>query len=79
MEKLEFQNSIKNIALPSEGNYKLQLLEKIEIVIKRIRWKAIFQDIKKATSKPHWYSRTRSFTTPPPPLKELAAFEYELT
>ena len=36
-EKLKFDYSTKNIPLPSERSYKLQLIEKIEIVIKRMR------------------------------------------
>ena len=34
----------KNIPIPSERNYKLQLVEKIKIFIKRMRWKAITYD-----------------------------------
>ena len=53
MEKLKFEYSTKNISVPSEKSYKLQLIEKIEMVIKQTRWKAIFQDTqkKKTTSK----------------------------
>ena len=45
MEKLSFGYSLKNIPIPSERSYKLQLMEKTEMVIKRMRWKAIFNDI----------------------------------
>ena len=37
MEKLPFDYSYKNIPIPKERNYKLQLMEKIELVIKRMR------------------------------------------
>ena len=40
MEKLQFDYSYKNISIPPERNYKLQLIEIIKLVIKRMRWKA---------------------------------------
>ena len=76
MEKHKFEYSTKNIPLPSERSYKLQLIEKIEMVIRRMRWKAIFQDTKKEKSNQQRYG-LRSFKIPPP-VKELAAFESEL-
>ena len=76
MEKLKFEYSIKSIPLPSERSYKLQLIEKTEMVVKRMRWKAIFQDTKKEKSNHQRYG-LHSFKTPPP-VKELAAFEEEL-
>ena len=39
--KKTYNYSTKNISIPSEQNYKLQLAEKIETFIKRMRWKAI--------------------------------------
>ena len=47
IEKLQFDYSYKNIPIPTERNYKLQLLEKIELVIKRMRWKVHFYNEKK--------------------------------
>ena len=41
MEKGKFEYSIKNIPLPSERANLLQLMEKIETFIARMRWKAI--------------------------------------
>ena len=76
MEKLKFEYSTKNLPLPSERSYKLQLIEKIEMVIKRMRWKAVFQDTKKEKSNQQRYG-LRSFKIPPP-VRELAAFESEL-
>ena len=46
MEKLNLGYSTKNVPIPTERNYKLQLIEKIELFIKKIRWKAIFYDMK---------------------------------
>ena len=42
MERTNLNYSIKNIPIASERNYKMRLIEKIEAVIKRMRWKAIF-------------------------------------
>ena len=47
MEKLQFDYSYKNILIPSKRNYKLQLIEKIKRVIKRMRWKAHFYNEEK--------------------------------
>ena len=42
MEKFKLGYSVKNIPTPTERQYKLQLMDKIEAVIKRMRRKAIF-------------------------------------
>ena len=42
MEKINFNYSLKNIPVPSTKDYKLKLIDKIENVIKRMRWKAHF-------------------------------------
>ena len=76
MDKLRFEYFTKNIPLPSERSYKLQLIEKIEMVISRMRWKAIFQDTKKEENKQQRYA-LRSFKIPSP-VKELALFESEM-
>ena len=76
MEKLKFEYSTKNLPLPSERSYKLQLIEKIEMVIKRTRWKAIFQDTKKEKSNQQRYGLC-SFKIPPL-VKELTVFESKL-
>ena len=47
MEKVQFDYSIKKMRIPSERNYKLQLMEKIELIIKRMWWKAYFYKEKK--------------------------------
>ena len=40
MEKKKFDYSFKSIPLPDKGTYQLNLIEKIENVLKRMRWKA---------------------------------------
>ena len=77
MEKFNFGYSVKNIPIPSEHEYKIQLTEKIEAVIKRMRWKAIFFDANEETEAKHETYGLKSPKTPPV-VKELAAFEDDL-
>ena len=42
MESTRFDNSTKDIPLPSENDYKRMLIEKTEQLCKRMRWKAFF-------------------------------------
>ena len=59
MEKIYFSFSLNKIPIPSRTLYKLQLIDNIESVIKRMRWKAHFflnnnekkKTIKKRNSK----------------------------
>ena len=44
MEKQQLRYSGQNISISSKRSYKLQLMEKIELGIKRIRWKAFFYE-----------------------------------
>ena len=42
MERIKFDYSLKNIPISSKSSYQLQLIDKIESVVKRTRWKAHF-------------------------------------
>ena len=42
MEILSFNYSLKNIRIPDNISYQVNLTEKIESVLKRMRWKAHF-------------------------------------
>ena len=77
MESFNFGYSVKNIPIPSEHEYKIQLTEKIEAVIKRMRWKAIFIDSNEETEAKRETFGLKSSKTPPV-VKELAAFEEDL-
>ena len=77
MEKKTCNCSTKNIPIPSERNYKLQLVEKIEIFIKRMRWKAIMYDAGfKENRKVEKYLLKTLHS--PRQVKELSTFEKEL-
>ena len=80
MEKFNLGYSVKNIPTPTERQYKLQLMDKIKAVIKRMRWKAIFFNEKddesnKKTSKSKYGLKSNIC---PPPVKDLTKFEEEL-
>ena len=77
MEKKTYNYSTKNIPTPSERNYKLQLVEKIEIFIKRMRWKAIMYDTgcKQNVNVEKYGLKTLHS---PKQVKELSAFEKDL-
>ena len=77
MEKINLGYSIKNIPIPTRKRYLLQLMEKIEMVLKRMRWKAIqFSNNKNNDSKTEWYG-LKSLSSPRP-VKELTPFENKL-
>ena len=42
MRQFRFEYSLKNIPIPSRDNYLRNLIEKVESVLKRMRWKAYF-------------------------------------
>ena len=42
MRQFRFEYSLKNIPIPSRDNYLRNLIEKVESVLKRMRWKAHF-------------------------------------
>ena len=77
MEKIHLNYSLKNIPTQTKTSYQLMLMEKIESVIKRMRWKAHFY-LKKDTSNivyTNYGFKTRNY---PPQCKELQNFEKDL-
>ena len=74
MEKRQFDYSYKNQPIPTERNYKLQLTEKIKLVIKGMGWKVHFYNEKKDFKEneteaiPENYG-LKSLKCPPPKLK----------
>ena len=81
MEKVNFGYSLENIPAPYEKTYKLQLIEKIELFIKKLRWKAIFFiNSSKETSESRASGSVYSLKSNkcPPQLKELIPFKDDL-
>lgn len=76
MEKLQFDYSYKNIPTPSQHSYRLQLIEKVEMVIKRMRWRAHFLEQPNDEPIPETYGlKTLNC---PPLIKDLVPFENDL-
>ena len=77
MEKKKYRYSTKNIPIPTERSYKLQLMEKIEMVIRRMRWKAIMHNTQneKDDEKERYGLKTLKC---PKQVREMIAFENEL-
>ena len=82
MEKLQFDYSYKNIPISTERNYKLQLMEKIELVIKTMRWKEHFYNEKKDAKENETQTIPENYGLKslncPPQVKELIQFESDL-
>ena len=76
MVKVNLGYSIKNIPIPSQKSYLLQLMDKIEMMIKRMRRKAIhFSDNEDYINKTEWYG-LKSLNSPRTK-KEITPFENE--
>ena len=77
MEEVILGYSMKNIPIPTRKIYLRQLMEKIQNVITRIRWKAIqFGNNENDDSKTEWYG-LKSLSSPRP-IKKLTPLENEL-
>ena len=77
MEKQTFNYSLKNIPIPHEKQYKKNLIDKIEEVIKRMRWKALFLDRNEDNNSKRQYYGFKSRKCPPQ-VKDMENFEDEL-
>ena len=78
MERVNLGYSIKNIPLANERSYKLQLVEKIEALIKKMRWKVILyktQNENKDMKRETFGLKTANCPTQ---VKELIPFENDL-
>ena len=75
MEKLQLHYSPKNIPIPSERSDKLQLMDKIDQVIKRMRWKAFFYMNRSEDTQETYGLKSLNC---PPKIKEMVPFEKDL-
>ena len=68
---------MKNIPIPSEKLYKMTLLEKVELLVKRMIWKVhLFENNDRRQSNPlHYIFNSRKTA---PQHKDLIAFENDL-
>ena len=77
MRQFRFDYSLKNIPIPSRDNYLRNLIEKVESVLKRMRWKAhFFLKGEKSQEKTNFFGLPSNKT--PPTILELKAFEEDV-
>jgi len=79
MEKTNLHYSTKNIPVANDQIYKLMLIEKIEAVIKRMRWKAIFfEETDDKDNIDHEENYGLKSKNTPKQIPEMVNFEKEL-
>ena len=82
MEKTTFNYSMKNIPVPPRKTYLMQLIAKVESVIKRMRWKAFFfqENETNVTEDTNSTEENYGFKSRncPPQINELEGFESDL-
>ena len=61
IEKINFGYSLKNIGVPQNKTYLLQLIEKIEMIIKRMRWIVLCNSKKETNNIKNRMIRTQIF------------------
>ena len=75
MEQINLNCLFKNRPLPSKDTYRKKLIHKLEIFIKRIRLKALFEKKNKSTNEVITNLGFKSVKAPP---KKLNQFEGDL-
>lgn len=79
MEQVRFNYSTKNIPIPPRNTYLKSLIEKVESVVKRMRWKAFFFDRKTDENDDRTDSKFGFKSRKYPPLNEdMDNFEADL-
>ena len=76
MEKIDIDYSTKNIPIPSKDECEIQLVSKIEHVIKRMRWKALeyLGKLSNSTKESYGFKSKKC----PPVVKEMSNFGEDL-
>ena len=77
MERIKFDYCLKNIPIPSRKSHQLQLIDKTESAIKRMRWKAHFSLSNTYDTNDNMDKETYGFKSKHHPgiIKELERFE----
>ena len=77
MQRIPINYSLTNIGIPSKDQYRRRLIEKVESVTQRMRWKAYFFLNKKTktTSNDNFGLPSKAFA---PPVPQMKAFEDDL-
>ena len=76
MEKIDIDYSTKSISIPAKDEYEIQLVLKIEHVIKRMRCKALeyLGKLHNSTEESYGFKSRKC----PPTVKEMTNFEEDL-
>ena len=76
MERFDIDYSKKNIPLPTKPEYKIQLIAKVESVIKRMRWKLLefFNELSISEMETYGFPSSKCLSS----VDELSAFESDL-
>ena len=80
-KRLNIDYSLENIPIPSADSYKRRLIEKVESVIRRMRWKSFFflkgsEEVEDEGQENNNYGfKTKAY---PPQVEELKPFENDL-
>lgn len=79
-KRFDLNYSLKNIPIPCPSTYTAKLIEKVESLIKRMRWRAFFFLKGDPTDDGHDAKDKFGFKTPkcPPRIEELEPFEEDL-
>ena len=76
MKQVRFNYSLKNIGLPSQDCYRRMLIDKVETVVSRMRWKAHF--FLHETNATEQYKFGLKSKNSPPVINEMKSFEEDL-
>ena len=77
MESIRFDYSTKNIPTPSERDYIKKLIEKTELLCKRMRWRTFFYlnpETRNEDKETYGFNSRKV----PPQIPELTSFERKL-
>ena len=79
MEKSEIKYSLKNIPIPPKESYQLNLIDKIEKLVERMKWRAFYYlNQQKRDNNIKEVSGFKS-KKKPPPCSDVIPFERDLS
>ena len=76
MNKIRFNYSLKNIGLLTQNQYRRSLIQKVESVTQRMRWKAHFYLNSETKNEHYFYGLPTNHSAPP--VSSLKPFEDDL-
>ena len=76
MQRILFDYSLKNIGVPSQDVYRTRLIQKVENIVSRMRWKAYFFLNGSSGNQEYKYGLKSKKT--PPTIKDMKSFKNDL-